>query len=231
MAEPRPPAPGVLDSGSWPDQLSARAIEVTPGAIRIHGYDVLTDLARHYELSDVLYLAIVGELPDERAAQLYRLAMTASMPMSIGEAPCHAAVVSRVCAASLASAIGVGAIALAGQSQQLIDRHAPLLAWITRRDGGDMPTEFRAEPSPWVAALVAAARSIDPAVELHLDMTRDAASIALLFAAGLTKPDQLVAAMMVARMFGIIAEVATTGPEHFADYPVDVPRLRYAPST
>jgi hypothetical protein len=221
----------VLDRRAWESQLSARVIEGAPDADRVYGYAVVSDLARHYAYSDVVYLAITGELPDDRSAQLFRTALTASAPASVRDASAHGAVLARVSAASVATSIAVGAIGAAAEVQDLVERHAELFGWFAARTA-ETPPAFRAESDDWVGALLESVRGIDPQPDLpRPDMTRDAAVIALMCAAGVRTPDQVMAALLMSRLCGISAEVLATGPQHFWNYPVQVPATRYVEET
>ena len=54
-----------VDKQEWPDTLAAHVVDDCEGAPpRIHGYDVESDLARHYPFSTTVVLALTGELPD-----------------------------------------------------------------------------------------------------------------------------------------------------------------------
>lgn len=233
MTEPRQaPGPGVLDSRSWANQLSARAIETAQDGDRVHGYHVVRDLAKHYAYSDVLYLAITGDLPDDRSSHLFRIALTAHAPTSIADASAHTAVLARVSAASVPTSLAVGVISAAAEVQDIVDRHAELLAWLPARST-DTPEAFRETLGAWASGLADTVCGVDPQLDLpRRDMTANAAVIALLFAAGLRNRDQISAALLVSRLCGISAEVLATGPQHFWEYPVQVPPFRYveAPS-
>jgi len=77
MTQPAPLDPqfaleGPLEKHSFPETLTARV--VTPGAHpRLHGYDVEADLACHYDPTDILSLALTGELPSVNAAAALRV--------------------------------------------------------------------------------------------------------------------------------------------------------------
>ena len=221
MSTRQPLGPGVLDGLTQAPQLVARAVDATPSDDRLHGYAVIGDLAAHYQFSDLLYVAITGDTPDDRASALFRLALCAFAPASVRDAPTHAAVVSRVCAAPVSSALGIGMMIAAEEARDLVDRHLALLA-------GDAPAGAGETTEPWVATICDAVRAIDPQAQLpRSDMTRDAASIAVLVLAGIRDPDRIVAAIVAARVCGIVAETLATGPQHFAAYPVQVPQFSY----
>lgn len=110
-----------FDEHVWPSTLTARV--VSPGADpRIHGYAVESDLARHYRFSDVVFLSLTGELPTDEQSRTFERALILLSPITIAEAPSHAASLSRVCDASHSAVIGTGAIALAEQARFIV-RH------------------------------------------------------------------------------------------------------------
>jgi hypothetical protein len=220
----KPPAPGALDDTAWPEQLVGKA--VLPGANddRFHGYEVLGDLARHYSYSDVVYLAIVGELPDDRASRLFHCAMCSFATLPVTEAPGHVAVLARICGSTLASAIGVGALTLADQSREMVSQHAALLVWLASPTAQLPPEHTTTADASWVRALCEAAGDTKL---VRPEMTRDAARIALLFEAGLRTREQLEAAVISSRISGLLAETLKAGPADLKLYPVKLPPFQY----
>ena len=209
--------------------MAAHAVEPGLSDDRLHGYAVLGDLSKHYSSSDLLYLAIQGELPDERASRVFALAHAALATLSVREAPAHVAILSRICGAHLSSALGAGAITLAESAHRLLDEHAPLLAWLAHPDG-DLPPAFH-NPDPadtWVTSLVDAARAHQVDVSLVRDsMSRDAARLALLFEAGICDAERMQAAIIATRFTGVVAEALLSRPEHLNLYPVKLPPYQY----
>src|SRR5690606_39981267 len=65
-------------------QLSAR-VASTDG--RIHGYDVVEDLSRHYSFAEQTYLALTGALPDAAQVRAFEWALSILSATSIAEAP------------------------------------------------------------------------------------------------------------------------------------------------
>lgn len=223
----KPPAPGALDDTPWPEQLQARVVETGAADDRMHGFAVLGDLAKHYRFSDVIYVALVGETPDARASALFELALAAFATPSVGEAPAHLAVLTKLSGAPLASALGAGLVVAADEAQAIAAAHAPLLAWCGSPTD-PLPAEMRGDDAAWVATLIDAVARTGPALaSLRPEMSRDAARVALLHAAGLRRVEQIQAAIVAARIGGIAAEAMATGPEHLGQYPVKVPAYRY----
>lgn len=223
----KPPAPGALDDTPWPEQLAARVIDVGDSDDRLHGFAVLGDLAKHYHFSDMIYLALVGETPDARASALFALALAAFATPSVREAPAHVAVLAKLSGGPLASALGAGLVVAADEAQAIATAHEPLLAWC-EAPSDPVPDAMRGDDAAWVATLNDAVARIDPSLaSIRPEMSRDAARVALLHAAGLRRVDQIQAAIVAARVGGIAAEAMATGPEHLGQYPVKVPAYRY----
>jgi hypothetical protein len=222
----KPPGPSAFDDMTWPEHLLARAIEPDPVDDRLHGYAVLGDLARHRSFSDLLFLAVVGELPDPRSAALFALSLCTFATPSVAEAPTHAAVLTRLAGAPVSSALGAGLVAAADQARHLLVQHASLLVWL-ETPTETVPASGTQDPA-WMETLITAVKKIDPdANHLQLDMSRDAGRIALMYMAGIRAADQMVAVMVAARVCGIAAEALATGPQHLGQYPVTLPPFRY----
>ncbi|MBI2394683.1 MAG: hypothetical protein HYV09_34260 [Deltaproteobacteria bacterium] len=215
-----PEAPTPFDAQPWPDRLRARV--VPPGEPRIHGYDAPTDLARHYRFSDAVLLALTGELPDEPRGRAFELALICLAPVSVAEAPTHAAVLARVCDGSASSVIATGAIALAEQARVAVAEHAAFLAAAA---AGSLTGDGHPAAAPVRAALA------EIGVQIHgVDHAPSyvAALLAVLQACGLTRGDQLESAWMVARIGVVAAEAFATPGGGFKDYPLNVPPFAYS---
>jgi len=224
----KPPAPGALDDTPWPEQLSARVVDAQPHDDRLHGYAMMGDVARHYRFTDSLYLALTGELPDPTQSDLFDLALCAFASPHVGESPLHLAVLVRVSAGPLSSALATGLIAACDQARAIVTRHAAWLTWLDK-GSGEVSPEYRSDPpSPWVAALreALAARGHTDAL-VRAELTKDAARLALLHASGLRSTDQMEAAIVSARVGAIAAEAMATGPQDLGAYPVKVPPFHY----
>ncbi len=224
----QPPARGALDDTQWPERLVAKAIEPGGEDDRLHGYAVVGDLAKHYELSEVLYLAITGELPTDAAAQLFRVALTAWSAMGVNEAPTHIALLSRICGGAMASALGAGLIAAADQARFIVESNSELVAWLRTGTGtGALPaacTSSVADDAGYVRGLRAAAPH---SALLRDDMTRDGARVALLFEAGVQDASRMEAAIVAARVSGLAAEALLASPRDLGSYPVKLPPFHY----
>jgi hypothetical protein len=223
-----PIAPGPIDLDPAPATLAAWV--VTPGAEpRVHGYDVESDLARHYGFHETVFLALTGELPAEGVGPALAVAATFAAPLSVAEAPAHAAVLLQVCGTQPRSVVATAGVALAEQAQQMVDDHRPFLAWLGAPQG----------PPPAVAhgdeADRAAVRRLGEALHgmplavpaLGLGLSRTAAVLAVLHACGLSRPDALVAFWVWARLPFAAAEGLAWKAGAIRDYPVRLPRFRY----
>ena len=221
----RPPGPGALDDTPWPTTLRAHAVDRAADDDRLHGYAALGDLARHYSFSDTIYLALVGDLPDERASRLFQVACHACCTISVAEAPAHIAVLARLSGAQLGAAVSAGLVAAADRADQLVASHAGLLAWL------DAPTEALAAEfvdetaRPWTSTLLAAIGTDTTSV--RPEMSRVAATLALFHSAGLRSAEAIAAAMIAAASSSIAAESLATGPADLGKYPVKMPEFRY----
>lgn len=227
---------GPLDVATFPDTLSASV--VSPGARpRIHGYDVQADLARNYSPTDLLFLALTGELPSNAASAALGIALTFLAPVSVAHAAVHAAVLARVCGTTVASTIGVAATGLAEQVRLLLDEHAELLSWLdTQRPESPESPEM---PSAWIAGDAterAASARLHYAIaetglvvaELSQTPTLDAALLIVLHRCGLRERSQLETAIVTARLPCAMAEAMQVEVADFNAYPTNLPRYRYS---
>jgi hypothetical protein len=228
MSDWKPPTGGALDDTKWPETLVAKAIEPTADDDRLHGYSVLGDLARHYAHSDLIYLSLVGELPDEFQSTLFRVAMGSLATPTVNEAPSHAGLLGRICGGALASSIAAATIALADQARTLVQRHAELRTWLAAPTDAAPAAACDPADTAWVKTLVETlAMSGTPTRTVRHEMSRDAARLCVLFEAGLTSAEQMEAAIVTARISGVIAELLLAGPRDLGSYPVKLPPFHY----
>lgn len=220
---------GPLESGKFPDRLRARV--VTPGECpRLHGYDVESDLAQHYDPPELALLALTGELPAGEAARSLRVAMAFLAPVSVAHASAHAAVLSRLCGAPSHSSIGVAAIGLAEQAHREVEAHRRFLAWLSHPNH-PLPEAFAAQSQADNAA-VARLRSALAAQNVRLPilergLSRTAALLAVLTHAGLRHPEQLETVLVMARLPAVLAETFAEKPTNFTNYPINLPDFEY----
>lgn len=215
------------DAAAWPEQLRARVI--TPGECpRVHGYEVESDLARHYGVSEYQLLCLTGELPAPEGARAFEVASVFLGPVSVAHASTHAAVLSRLCGGRNSGTVGVAAIGLAEQARALVAEHRALLDWLAHPDR-EFPSQYRAPGAdPSVVRLQQALAAIPwPVPALEQGPTRDAALLATLWTLGLRRPQELEAALVLARLPGTLAEAFAERATNFARYPINLPRFDY----
>jgi citrate synthase len=77
-------------SGDWSDYWTTRISSAESGKIRVRGYPV-EELIEHLSYSEAAFLLLRGELPDEREASLFDLALRSGMDQQlISSAACAA---------------------------------------------------------------------------------------------------------------------------------------------
>jgi hypothetical protein len=219
--------------GLFPDQLTARV--VTPGAQpRIHGYDVESDLARHYSPSAVAFLAVTGELPSPEVAAALDTILVFASPVSVAHAPTHAAVLAQLCGAPSTSILSVAAIGLSEQIKHTLDEHEGLLQWL-QATSEPLPERFRAatvEEAENVERLRGALYTCGflPSV-LSQSLSLQSAIFAALHACGLTTRRSLEMLLVWARLPVVMAEAFAESVANFKNYPTNLPRFVYEEST
>jgi hypothetical protein len=156
--------------------------------------------------------------------------MTFLTPLSIAEAPTHVAALAHITGSRSSAILGVAAIALAERARTVVADSASLLAWLaspgSSLDAGfltDVPGE-RESVQRLRDALAASGVRI-PALETSL--SRQAALVATLFFAGLTRPQQLEAALVMASLPCVVAEAPFHGVASFREYPMQLPPFHY----
>jgi len=220
---------GPLETETFPEQLSARVVEPGPSP-RVHGYEVEADLALFYRASDLTLLSLTGELPASGASAAFEVACMFLAPISVAEAPVHAAVLARLCAAPSSSIAAVAAIALSQQARELVVEHEPLLAWL-RTGKGELPARYRSEDQEQVESVARLSRALQAREFAHPVLaqrpTRFAALVSVLFACGLEQPAQIEAVILLARLPSTLAEGLAEKPTNFAGYPINLPAYVY----
>ena len=230
MTRIAPSAGGPVESREWPKELLARAIG--PGRERrIFGYDVERDLAKNYAFSDALLLGLTGELPDVPRARGFAIALTFASAMSVGEAPMHAAVLSRVCGVRTGGILAVAMIALGEQVDTLLRRMEPIFG--ADPAGAALPDDLLARDDDERQSIADLRSLLDGILDVPLlasDIGREAAVLCVLRACGLTTSFQVGSAFSIARLPSVLAEVGATKVGDFKTYPMDVPHFEYDPS-
>lgn len=226
-----PPQPGgPIDGRVWPSQLTAHVVDPGPPA-RIHGYEVDGDLAARYQFSDLVLLALTGELPDDSQSRAFALGLQMLAPIDVGQAPAHVAVLARICGVQASSTIGVSALVLGEQARALVADHADWLAWVAAPTGQAPAAALAtsAEEREAAGRLRAAVEATGLAVPaLAAGPTRMAGLLAVLCACGLRGAEQLAAALVIARLPCALAESFANEVGAFGTYPMQLPPYRHA---
>jgi hypothetical protein len=220
---------GPVEEVRWPEQLQGHVI--TPGPEpRVHGYDVERDLARYYRFTDVSLLALVGELPSEEQSKAFDVALTFLAPLSMADAPTHAAALARICGSPSSGVLGSAAVALSERARSVVTEAAPLLEWLASGGGGLSPPPEAAteEDSRAVRHLRETLAACSVRVEaLNHPLSRQSALLATLWFAGLTRPEQLETALIMASLPSVAAEAFMHRIGSFTDYPTSLPPFEF----
>lgn len=220
-----PVVKGPIEAQSWPEAFEAFAID--PAGRRVHGYDVESDLARHYRFSDVVLLALTGELPDDAKSRAFEIALCFLLPISIARAPAHATVLAGHCSGPPSGVLATAGATLADDVMDL----AALDAATFEGSSEPLPESLTASSPEEIA-------SVDRLRELLGDMLpvpllarrprRELALIAVLRACGLGTPLLLSSIVTMARIPSVIAEAAPRGLSEFIQkYPLTIPTFAY----
>lgn len=226
---PRPELEGPIEDLTWATTLQARVF--TPGTRpRSHGYDVFGDLAQHYRASDLVLTSLRGEPPSVAESELFDAVLAFLGPLTVGEAPTHAALLTRACGAPTASVAAVGAALLAEHTADLLERHAALLVWLDA-PGSPLPEAFccRSEDEREVVGLLAR-RVRNSGLEVPIlghDPTLLAGLLAACHRCGLKDRERIAAVVMTARLPGLLAEGLAAAHGERRTYPIDLPHYRY----
>jgi hypothetical protein len=218
---------GPIESRPWPEKLEAFAVESETPA-RLFGYDVEDDLARHYRFSDVVYLALTGELPDDARGRAFEIVLVFLVPAFVGRGAMHAAVLTAHCGAPPSGQLGTAATGLAGDALVASAIEASLPS------AGDLPMEHRAGTAEEAASVARLAAALKGLVDVPLlsrsphSPRRDLALVAALRACGIDTPARIAAAFALARLPSAHAEAERRSDRDFADkYPMNTPPFTY----
>ena len=221
--------PGPVESTPWPSELTARVVSPGPDP-RLHGYSVERDVAAHGGFAESILLSLCGELPSASGCRALELALTFLGPLSVAEAPTHAAVLGRICGARPSALVGIAAVTLAERARYTLERYAPVLAWLAE-PARTFPAEFATSSSSEresVARLAALFRGFGPELAVFAaDPDRTAALLGVLYFAGLRTSAQLEPVFVLASLAPVIAEALSHEPGSFHAYPMQLPRIEY----
>ena len=212
---------GPIDDATWPTQLPAHVITPSDNP-HAHGFDVQSDIARHYTPSDAAFLALTGELPEAEVSTALNVVLVFIAPTHIAEAPTHAAALARLCGARPSAVIAIAATALAEQARALFDDHSEVVnapERYTARNEGDRAATARLRE--------ALGEFVARVPELARDLPLDAAILATLFACGLRTREQVETIITTARLPFACAEAFAWKPGDLRAYPMDTPHFEY----
>jgi len=220
---------GPIDSRQWPKELVARATSPGPRP-RLFGYDVERDLAAFYRFSDLIFLSLIGELPEEACSRAFELTLCFAAPLSVAHASVHAAVLSRLCGARPGGVFSTAGLTLAEQASTTVASINELLAARESSGSGPLPSELRASDDAERASVASLAQLLAGILDVPVlrdDPSRDVALVAVLRACGFTSAFHLVSVLTLARLPSALAEASRTKPGDFATYPIDTPHFEY----
>ncbi len=223
---------GPIDDAMWSDTLAAEVVEAGPPP-RLHGYDVWHDLVRHYSFAEIALTAASGVAPPRNAGRAFELALGLLCPITVGEAPTHAAALSRMLGAGPASVVATASSVLAEHAEALVAAHRPWLTWVDDQLG-DPPAEFVASCDAERACIVALRELVSPdtcPALFRATPTVLAAALAILHAGGVRGPTNLVAVIVLARLPIVVAEADRHRPGQLHCYPMTVPPFVYEEDT
>jgi hypothetical protein len=177
-----------------------------------------------------MLLALTGDLPSDEQGHAFDAAMTFLAPLSMAAAPTHATALAQICGSRSSSILAVGAVALAERARHVIDEAAPLLEWLASPDA-PLPPNLASQANDDGRALqglkeVLTARGVHIRA-LEQPLSRQSALIATLWFAGLTRREQLEAALVMAALPAVSAEAHLHGVASFREYPMQLPPFAY----
>ncbi|HSO32539.1 MAG TPA: hypothetical protein VLT33_08485 [Labilithrix sp.] len=218
---------GPIDSRTWPQQLDGHAVSVSDH--RLFGYDVERDLAAFYRFSDVLFLSLVGELPDDARSRAFEIALCFTMPVSVAHAAVHAAALARLCGARPSGVLSAGGLVLGEEATAAVSAANDALA-AQETSGADLPPGLRASSDAERASVARLAALLDGVLEvpaLRAGPSRDVALLAVFRSCGVTSAFSLACLVALARLPSAVAEASRVRPGDFPTYPLDTPHFEY----
>jgi hypothetical protein len=229
MKAQRSAAEGPVAGHSWPDKLVARL--TTPDESSVAGYSVASDLAEHYAFTDLVFLALRGELPDERQSRVFAYVMTNLAPVSVGRAGAHLAVLARVCDSTDAAAAGLAAIGVAEEARFEVERFGRLIAWYKHRDAAPGATFLEPSASEQSRALLLALARRGLSLSVPETLSPRAILVLALVELGFCEPADVELVWFAARAPLALAEGSKHPRRAFREYPMTTPRFDYEGSS
>ena len=227
--------PSPFDAIPFPDNLTARVVTPGPRPL-VQGYDVESDLARHYTFAEGILVALTGDAPDAALGRAFEVALLFLSPAPVHEAPTHASVLARLCAGSASAVLGTAAVGLAEQARSAVAGAGTFLRWLEASAKGVPPPEAMAKEDEERASVARLREALGPELArfpaLSFDLGRTPALLAVLHTCGLRAPHALEAAWVVARLATAVAEAMaadalSTERRAFLRYPMQLPRFQY----
>jgi hypothetical protein len=223
---------GPIDSRTWPTELDAHAVSPGPER-RLFGYDVERDVAAFYRFSDLVFLSLVGELPDDVRSRAFEIALCFAAPVSIANASVHAPALARLCGARPSGVLAAASLTLGEEASAVLEATNQRLAAREHSPGeGPLPAELRASDDADRSSVANLSRLLVDLLDvpvLREDPSRDAALVALLRRCGFTDAFQLSTVLAYARLPSALAEASRVTPGEFGKYPLDTPHFEYVP--
>jgi hypothetical protein len=225
---------GPVEDHTFPPTIEARL--VTPGPNpRLHGFSVEEDLSLHYRYPELVLLALTGTPPEEAHGRAFDVVLQFLAPLAIAEAPTHAAMLARICGAPSSSILSVACIALAERARHVVSEHMALIDWFERSTTPELPVDYcsrneddRASVERLKRALAAVGVEVP---RLELSPSRWTATFMTLYFAGLHRPDQWEAVLVMASLAPVCAEAQAHSPGVLTVYPMDLPDFLYEESS
>lgn len=231
MSTHKPPAPpaGPIEAGKWPERLRAHA--VSPGdPPRLFGYDVPSDLAANYRMSEITFLSLTGELPaTDTCAQVFERVLLHLSAVSVAEAPAHVAHLANRAATARSSVIALGALSLGEQVRFELRRTRPLLSWVAETTS-PFPEGFTAVGTGLVAGDRLKAQIASLGFESRVwdrPLSLIDRAFCVLVELGVTKPEQIAGAWVWSRLPTVMAEAFSVTRGSLGDYPINLPSFEY----
>lgn len=202
---------------------------VRPGAQpRVRGYRLHDDLGRYYAFSEVLLLAMTGEIPTPQDAHAFERALIFLMDTPITSAAAHAARVTQVGRGGPTGVTAVAATTIIAEAKEEIDRAVSLLDLIEGRD--NCPDETICATSTAEREAVANLRAVLPWAEIGVlahDLALFPAIFAVFHRCGLVRPEQWLMATLQGRLTTAAAEGFGDFSRNFSTLPMRLPQIEY----
>lgn len=220
---------GPIDDRTWPDKLTAHVVK--PGnQPLIHGYDVQSDLIQHYNFSELILLALTGEPPSREIGRAFEIALIFAAPISIAEAPVHAASLSQLVNSRGHGTLGLIGIGLAEQTHYLVESYGDLIEWFGNPEH-PFPEAFCAKDHGEQEAVQRLKEALsDTGIQpkgLQHNVSLFGGLLNVFYSCGLQSKSQIETAFMLARFACAAAEAFAVKPLDFKSYPIDLPPFRY----